>query len=96
MDRSFRAGLILLAGVALLGAAGALHAILLETVLWTLVLAGVGTLLVAGGAWALRRELGGVLGGRRGEIALYTLGVIGVLMALAYLSVLFPSSSTIP
>ncbi|PYM32133.1 MAG: hypothetical protein DME17_21200 [Candidatus Rokuibacteriota bacterium] len=90
MDRSFRAGLILLAGVALLGAAGALHAILLETVLWTLVLAGVGTLLVAGGAWALRRELGGVLGGRRGEIALYTLGVIGVLMALAYLSVLFP------
>jgi len=90
VDRSFRAGLILLAGVALLGAAGALHAILLETVLWTLVLAGVGTLLVAGGAWALRRELGGVLGGRRGEIALYTLGVIGVLMALAYLSVLFP------
>ena len=90
MDRSFRSGLILLAGVALLGAAVAIHAILLETVLWTVVLAGAGTLLVAGGAWALRTELGAVVGGRRGEVALYTLGVIGVLLALAYLSVLFP------
>ena len=90
MDRSFRSGLILLAGVALLGAAAAIHAILLETVLWTVVLAGAGTLLVAGGAWALRRELGAVVGGRRGEIALYTLGLVGVLLALAYLSALFP------
>ena len=90
MDRSFRSGLILLAGIALLGAAVAIHAILLETVLWTVVLAGVGILLVAGGAWALRTELGAVVGGRRGEVALYTLGVIGVLMALAYLSALFP------
>ena len=90
MDRSFRSGLILLAGIALLGAAVAIHAILLETILWTVVLAGVGTLLVAGGAWALRTELGAVVGGRRGEVALYTLGVIGVLLALAYLSVLFP------
>jgi len=90
VDRSFRSGLILLAGVALLGAAAAIHAILLETVLWTVVLAGAGTLLVAGGAWALRRELGAVVGGRRGEIALYTLGLVGVLLALAYLSALFP------
>jgi len=90
MDRTYGSGLILLAGVALLGTAVAIHAILLETVVWTVVLAGAGALLVAGGAWALRTELGAVLGGRRGEIALYTLGVVGVLIALAYLSALFP------
>src|SRR5229473_1753463 len=89
MDRTYGSGLILLAGVTLLATAVAIHAILLETVVWTVVLAGVGALLVAGGAWALRTELGAVLGGRRGEIALYTLGVIGVLLALAYLSALF-------
>jgi gliding motility-associatede transport system auxiliary component len=90
VDRSGRSGLILLAGVALLGAALAIQAILLETVVWTLLLAGAGALLSAWGAVALRAELGEVVRRRRSEIALYTLGVIGVLIALAYLSVLYP------
>src|SRR6266852_5720435 len=90
MDRSFRSGLILLAGVALLAAALALHAILLETVGWTLVLAGAGALLAAMGAFWLRAELGALVRRRRGEIALFTLGVVGVLVALAYLSARYP------
>jgi ABC-type uncharacterized transport system involved in gliding motility auxiliary subunit len=87
MDRSFSSGLILLAGVALLAGALALHAILLEPVVWTLALAGAGVLLTAVGVVRLRAELGAMLRRRRGEIALFTLGVIGVLLALAYLSV---------
>ena len=87
MDRAFRSGLILLAGVALLAAAFALQAILLETAVATAVVAGAGALLTAVGAFRLRAELGAVLRGRRGAIALLTLGVIGVLIALAYLSV---------
>lgn len=90
MDRAFRSGLILLAGIALLAAALALHAILLETAWWTLVLGGVGAPLAAGGAFLLRAELGELIRRRRGEIALFTLGLVGVLIALAYLSARYP------
>jgi hypothetical protein len=90
VDRSFRSGLILLAGIALLATALAIHAILLETVVWTVLLAGAGAVLSAWGAFALRSELGAMVRQRRGEIALYTLGVIGVLIALGYLSVRYP------
>src|SRR3989454_12498294 len=90
VTRSSRPGLIVLSGVALLGTALAVHGILLETVVWTVVLVGAGVLLSAWGAFALRTELGEVMRRRRGEIALYTLGVVGVLIAMAYLSVLYP------
>jgi ABC-type uncharacterized transport system involved in gliding motility auxiliary subunit len=90
VDRSFLSGLILLAGIALLATALAIQAILLETVVWTVVLGGAGALLSAWGAYSLRAELGAMMRRRRGEIALSTLGVIGVLIALAYLSVLYP------
>jgi len=79
-----------LSGVALLATALAIQAILLETVVWAVVLAGAGALLSAWGAVALRAELGELMRRRRGELALYTLGLIGVLSALAYLSVLYP------
>src|SRR5256886_17152035 len=85
MDRSFRSGLVLLLGVALLAMALAIQAILLETVVWTALLAGAGALLTAWAAVALRTELGAMIRGRRGEIALYTLGLTGGLIALAYL-----------
>jgi ABC-type uncharacterized transport system involved in gliding motility auxiliary subunit len=68
----------------------AIQAILLETVVWTALLAGAGALLAAWGAVALRSELGATVRGRRGEIGLYTLGLTGVLIALAYVSVLYP------
>src|SRR5437870_8613887 len=90
VDRSSRSGLVLLLGVALLATALAIQAILLETFVWAVVLAGAEALQSAWGAVALRTELGELMRRRRGELALYTLGVIGVLSALAYLSVLYP------
>ena len=90
VNASFRAGLVLLAGLTLLGAALALHFILLETVAWTVVLAAAGALLAGVGAFRLRDDLRAAVRRRRGEIALYTLGVVGVLIALAYLSVRYP------
>src|SRR6266545_4912058 len=91
MDQSFRSGLMLLAGVALVAAAGALHAILLETAVATLVLAGVGLALTAVGAYRLRAELRTLVRRRRGEIALFTVGLLGVFAALAYFSVRYPA-----
>jgi ABC-type uncharacterized transport system involved in gliding motility auxiliary subunit len=90
MARPFRAGLVLLAGLALLAAALALHAILLETVAWTVALAVAGAALAAAGVFLLRAELGSLARGRRAEIALFAVGVVGVLVGLAYLSVRFP------
>src|SRR5690349_6029199 len=91
MERSFRDGLILLAGLATLAAALALHAILLEPAWWTMLLAATGALASAWGLYALRSDVRGLLRRRRAEIALETAGVVGVLIALAYLSVLRPS-----
>ncbi|PWT72552.1 MAG: hypothetical protein C5B46_06685, partial [Proteobacteria bacterium] len=90
MDRSFRSGLTLLAGFALLATAAAIHAILLQTIVWTVALALAGIALIALSVWALRTELRDMLRQRRGEIALFTVGMIGVLMALAYYSARFP------
>lgn len=90
MSRSFVSGLLLLAGGVSLAAALALHAVLLELVAGTLALAGAGILLAATGAWRLRAELGALVRRRRVEVALFTAGVIGVLIALAYLSARYP------
>ena len=90
MERSFLSGIILLLGVALLAAALAVHAILLEPSVWTLALAIVGAALMVWGLVALRRDIGALLHRRRTEIALYALGMVGVLMVVAYLSVLYP------
>ena len=90
MERSFLAGIILLLGVALLAAALAVHAILLESSVWTTVPAIVGAVLMVWGLVALRRDIGALLHRRRTEIALYALGMVGVLLVVAYLSVLYP------
>ncbi len=90
MDRSSHSGLVLIAGIAVLVGAAASQAIMLEIAAVTVVLAVAGLLLTAWGAYALRAEIGGMLLHRRGEIVLYTLGIIGVLVALSYLSVRFP------
>ena len=90
MERSFLSGIILLLGVALLATALAVHAILLEPSGWTIALAVVGAVLMVWGLVALRRDIGALLHRRRTEIALYALGMVGVLMVVAYLSVLYP------
>ena len=90
MNRSFGAGLSLLVGIALLAAALTLHVILLEMVAATLIVAGAGAALTAVGAYRLRAELGSLVSRRRGEIVLFAAGIIGVLLALTYLSVRYP------
>jgi ABC-type uncharacterized transport system involved in gliding motility auxiliary subunit len=90
MDRSFRSGLILLVGATLLAAALTLQAILGEATAATLVLALTGAGLAALGVVGLRAELGALLRRRRGEIVLHTVGVVGVLLALAYLTARVP------
>jgi ABC-type uncharacterized transport system involved in gliding motility auxiliary subunit len=86
-----RAGLMLITGLAILAAAAALHAILLESGVWTLGLAALGTVLTAVAAVHLRAELGALAHRRRGETALYTVGLVGLLMALGYFSVRYPA-----
>lgn len=90
MSHSFRLGLALLAGVGLLGAALALNAILLDAQIWAGLLSLTGFALLGWGVYGLREELPALMGRRRNEIAFYTLGVLGVLIAVAYLSVRFP------
>ena len=90
MDVSFRGGLLLLAGLALLATALTFHAILLEAAWWTGLLVAVGAVMSAGGAYVLRGELAALVRRRRVEIALETAGIIGVLIALLYLAVLHP------
>src|SRR4029453_15132475 len=90
MNRSFRRGLVLLAGLTLLGAALALPAIMLELRVATVVLAGARGPLALAGLVGLRGELTGLVQRRRGEVALFALGVVSVLIGLAWLSVRFP------
>ena len=85
-----RAGFVVLVGVALLFAALVVQLILLETVVWTVLLALAGAVLLIVGLVPLRGDLGAMARGRRGEIALYALGLVGVLLALGYLSVRYP------
>ncbi|MSQ58231.1 MAG: hypothetical protein EXR36_00865 [Betaproteobacteria bacterium] len=87
---SFRAGMILLLGVALVAVAAVAHTILMRHQVWTSLVALAGVGLMVFGASAMRRELAGMLGRRRGGIAMQTLGAVGIICALAYLSVLFP------
>ena len=91
MERSFRSILILLAGLALLGGAAAVFTIFIQGSAWAAALALAGLALTALGAFGLRAEFGTIFRQRRGEIALYTLGMVAVFVAIGYLSALFPA-----
>jgi len=90
VNHSFRAGLVLIAGAALAGTALAIQALLIETSAWTIVLGAAGVAMCAWALYALRGDVAALLGRRRGELAAYTAGVIGVLLVLAYLSLRVP------
>jgi ABC-type uncharacterized transport system involved in gliding motility auxiliary subunit len=90
MNHSFRSGMILLAGLALLAATFAVNAIFLQSKAVPLLLGLGGAALTAWGLYLLRADLRDLVRQRRGEILLYTVGVIGILVAAAYFSVRFP------
>jgi len=89
MERSFRNGIVLLAGIALIGLALSLQAILIDTDWWVSAIALLGLGLAGWAGYQLRGELGAMVRRRRGEVALYTAGMLGVFAALAYLSAVF-------
>lgn len=88
--KSLRAGSILLAGIALLTASVAINSILLNDHSLTTIVAVVGAALTLWGLFALRHEIGAMFKARKGEIALFTLGMVGVFVAIGYLSTRFP------
>ena len=90
MGPSFRGGLVLLAGLALLATSLTFHAILLESSWWMVLLAAAGAITATAGAYAVRDELAALVRRRRLEIALETAGIIGVVIALVYMAVLYP------
>jgi len=88
--RSMRSGMILFAGIALLLTAIVIHLIVLDPGVWVWLAAGVGALMTLFGAYSLRAQLVSMVQRRRGEIALYTVGLVGILLCLAWLSTRFP------
>jgi ABC-type uncharacterized transport system involved in gliding motility auxiliary subunit len=90
MTQSSRSVFILLAGIVLLAATGVVNAILIDSRVAVAVLGIAGLVLTAWGCIGSREELGSLLRHRRGEIALYTLGVIAALVMVAYLAARFP------
>ena len=90
MERFHRLGLVGFAGLALLAAAGALQFILYETVAGTVALAGAGAALAGWAGFALRAELGALTRRRRVEIALRAVAIVGIVVALGYVSVRYP------
>ena len=90
MKTSFGSGMVLLAGIVLLAAAAAIHSIVLQNRWFSTVLTIAGVALTLWGSFSLRRELGALFTARKGEIALFTFGMVGVLVAIGYLSTRFP------
>lgn len=90
MDRSFKAGVVLFLGVALFATGFALDAVFVDAAVWPRLVSAAGALGVIAGAYTLRHELASFVQRRRGEIALFTIGVIGILFCIAWLSVRFP------
>ena len=90
MARSFRAGPTLVAGITVLAIAAALRAILVDGFVASLALAVTGALLTAWSLYSLRTEIGSMMRQRKAAIALQTIGLVGIVIAVAYLSLRFP------
>jgi ABC-type uncharacterized transport system involved in gliding motility auxiliary subunit len=89
VDRSYRNGIVLLAGLALIGLALSLRAILIETEWWVTAIGLVGLALTGWASYQLRTELGAMVRQRRGEVALYTIGTVGVFLAFGYFTAVY-------
>jgi len=90
METSFRSGLILIAGLALLAGAAIANALAVNSMVATnvLLLAGLG--LTGWSLMALRVEIVALFRQRRGEQLLSTIGIIGVLIGIVWVTALFP------
>lgn len=87
----FSSRLILLVGIGCLFTAFVLQVILLETILATQILAGLGVILTVWGVYHTRQELSALGKRRRVEIALFTIAMIGIYLAVGYFSLRYPA-----
>jgi len=90
MTHSSRSGLILLAGVVLLIATGVANAVFIDARLAVYILGIAGIVLCGWGGFGSRAGIAELVRQRRGEVALYTIGLVGILIMAAWLSARFP------
>jgi len=90
MNTTSRSAATLIAGVLLLLAAAIANAILVDARVVATILGIAGALSSAWGGYALRSEFAGLVRQRRGEVVLYTIGLVGALVMIAWLTTRFP------
>lgn len=90
MDTSFRSGLILIAGLALLAASAVANALIINSAALAIGLLIAGLLATGTALIALRKDIAQLFRQRRGEMLLSTAGTVAVLIALAWVAALFP------
>ena len=90
MNRSFRNLLILIAGLVALIGSFILDAILIDAALVHLITLAVGLVVTIYGAYLLRDELKGALARHRIDALSKSAGLIGIVVAICYLSIQFP------
>ena len=90
MPSVLRGGTMLLAGAALLLAAGVLKVVYYETLAVTALLALAGAAAMLAGGWSARTELAGLVRRRRVEIALRVAGIVGIVGLLAWMASAYP------
>ena len=89
MERSFRNLLVLIFGIVLLALGVLSDAILVDVSTISNIILLVGSLVTIGGAYLLRVELSFVLKKQRGEAIAWSIGMIGIVIVVCYLSLHF-------
>jgi len=90
MDSTFRSGLILIAGIVLLIASAIASALSVDSSAIASLLLVVGLLLSSWALYKLRNDIRLLFSASRRELLLSTVGVLGVLIAIAWVSALYP------
>ncbi len=91
MDKSFRYGLFLIAGLLLLVGSSFASALIVNSSLLSILLMLTGLGLTGVSVWQLRDELALLLRGQRSELLLMTVALIALYAAIAWVSSLFPA-----
>ncbi len=90
MDSTFRSGLILIVGIVLLIAAAIAKALSVDSSAVAIALLAVGALLCGWSLLKLRSDVQRLFSANRRELLLSTVGVLGILIAIAWVSALYP------
>ena len=91
MDKSFRYGLFLVAGLLLLAGSSFASALIVNSSAFAIALMVAGLGLSSYSVWKLRDELLLLLRGQRGELLVMTAALIALYVAIAWISSLFPA-----